>query len=65
MNRGLILSSQSGRSVGKMEVALELIPTFRSLLDCDVLKGTTGQPSVGRLRAITLLSRSEVIRGFA
>ena len=46
---------------GKVEVALELIPTFKSPLDSNVLKGTTGQPSVGCLRVITLLTRLEVI----
>ena len=48
---------------GKVEVALELIPTFKSLLSSDVLKGTTGQSSVGCLRAVTLLTRLEVIEG--
>jgi len=48
-NGGPILSSQSGSSVEKVEVALELILIFRNLLGSDVLKGTTGQPNVGRL----------------
>ena len=48
---------------GKVEVALELIPTFKSLLGNDVLKGTTGQPSAGRLRAMTLPTKLEVIGG--
>ena len=50
---------------GKVEVALELILTFRSSLSSDVLKGTIGQQSARHLRAITLLTRSEVIEGFA
>ena len=47
----------------KVEVALELIPTFKSLLSSDVLKGTTWQPSAGCLQAVTLPTRLEVIKG--
>ena len=39
---------------GKVEVALELILTFRSSLGSDVLKGTTGQLSAGYLQVIML-----------
>ena len=46
---------------GKAKIAFELILTFKSLLGSDVLEGTTGHPSAGCLRAITLPTRLEVI----
>ena len=49
--------------LGKVEVALELIPTFKSPLGSDVLKVTTRQPSVGCFRAITVSTNLEVIKG--
>ena len=48
-------------SLGKVEVALELIPTFKSPLGSNVLEGTTAQSSAGCLRAIMLSTRLEVI----
>jgi len=48
---------------GKVEVALELIPTFKSPLNGDVLKGITRQPSTGCPLAITLPTNLEVMGG--
>ena len=44
----------------KVELALELISTFRSPLSSDVLKGTIGQSSTGCLRVITFPTRLEM-----
>ena len=64
---GLILGAPNTLKVdaplGKVEVALELIPTFKSPVGNNVLKGTTRQPSTGCLRAITLPTRLEVVEG--
>ena len=42
-------------------MALELIPTFKSLLDNDILEGTTKQLSKECLKAITPLTGLETI----
>ena len=47
----------------KVEVALKLIPIFKNPLGSNVLKGTTRQLNAGRLQAITLPTRLEVIKG--
>ena len=47
-----------GTPSGKVEMALELIPTFRSPLGSDVLKRTTGEPSAGCLRVGVTTGRS-------
>ena len=62
---GLILGDPNTLKVdapsGKVEVALKLIPTFRSPLSSDAFKGTTGQPSAGCQQAMTLSTRLEMI----
>ena len=42
-NRGPIPSFLSGCPVGKVVMALELIPTFKGPLDSNILEGTFGQ----------------------
>ena len=52
VNGGPILSSLSGHSVGKVVMALKLIPTSKSPLGNDILEGTTGQLSTRYLRVM-------------